>query len=126
MSEEASLIGDSSMHTASEASPGGDFFRHRLTIRFSNGETMVYTVRDALHAEDIPSTVRFVVLTSYECESPDTCTELVLLNLNEIAFIKTEHVTNAELEREEAERLEADQRNNTKTPPRTLTHIGFI
>jgi hypothetical protein len=126
MSEDTSLIGDSSMHNANEASPGGDFFRHRLTIRFSNGETMVYTVRGALHAEDIPSTVRFVVLTSYECESPDSCTELVLLNLNEISFIKTEHVTVEELEREEAKRREEDLRNNTTSPPRTLTHIGFI
>lgn len=126
MNEDTSLIGDSSTHNASETSPTGGFFRHRLTIRFTNGETLVYTVREALHAEDIASTVRFVVVSSFQCESPEQCSEIVLLNLNEIAYIKTEHVTEEELKREALTRSEAEARNITISSSQLISHIGFI
>lgn len=126
MSEDASLIGDSSMHSASENAPEGGFYRHRLTIRFTNGETLLYTVRDALHAEDIPAAVRFVVISSFACESPDTCAEIVLLNLNDISYIKTEHVTEEELAREATTRREAELKSNTISSPQRLSRIGFI
>lgn len=126
MNEDASLIGDSSTHSAKETSPSGGFFRHRLTIRFANGETLIYTVREALHAEDIPMGVRFVVISSFECESPEKCSEIVLLNLNEIAYIKTEHVTEDELTREALSRSEAEAGNGTIDPSDRISHIGFI
>ncbi len=126
MSEEAALIGDSSMHDSNEASPEGGFYRHRLTIRFTNGETLLYTVREALHAEDIPANVRFVVISSYLCEEPEVCAEIVLLNLNDISYIKTEHVTEAELQREATTKREAELRSNTISTPQRLTRIGFI
>lgn len=126
MSDESALIGDSSMHTGSESAPEGGYYRHRLTIRFTNGETLLYTVREALHAEDIPPHVRFVVISSYLCEGPEECTELVLLNLNDISYIKTEHVTEGELEREAETRREAELRNNTISTPARLSRIGFI
>ncbi|MBV9209541.1 MAG: hypothetical protein JOZ52_02865 [Acidobacteria bacterium] len=125
MSEDASLVGDSSMHTGSEAAPDGGFYRHRLTIRFTNGETLLYTVREALHAEDIPESVRFVVIRSYECEPPEQCSEIVLLNLNDISYIKTEHVTEEELTREDTTRREAELRSNTLST-RRLSRIGFM
>jgi hypothetical protein len=126
MSEDAALIGDSSMHTASESAPEGGFYRHRLTIRFTNGETLLYTVRDALHAEDIPASVRFVVISSFECESPETCAEIVLLNLNDISYIKTEHVTQEELTREFTTKREAELKSNTISSSQRLSRIGFI
>jgi hypothetical protein len=126
MSDDTSLIGDSSMHSGSEATPEGGFYRHRLTIRFTNGETLLYTVQDALHAEDISAQVRFVVISSYLCEKPTECTELVLLNLNDVSYIKTEHVTEQELEREATTRREAELRNNTISTPQRLSRIGFI
>jgi hypothetical protein len=125
MSEDASLIGDSSMHSGSEAAPGGGFYRHRLTIRFTNGETLLYTVRDPLHAEDIPANVRFVVISSFECDPPEKCAEIILLNLNDISYIKTEHVTEDELTRETSTRRETELRSNTISPQR-LSRIGFI
>jgi hypothetical protein len=125
MSEDASLVGDSSMHTGSEAAPGGGFYRHRLTIRFTNGETLIYTVREALHAEDIPSNMRFVVISSFHCETPEQCSEIILLNLNDISYIKTEHITEEELTREDSTRRETELRSNTISP-RRLSRIGFI
>jgi hypothetical protein len=125
MSEDASLIGDSSMHSGSEAAPSGGFYRHRLTIRFTNGERLLYTVRDPLHAEDIPANVRFVVISSFECEPPEKCSEIILLNLNDISYIKTEHMTEEELTRETSTRREAELRSNTISPQR-LSRIGFI
>ncbi len=126
MSGENALIGDSSMHSGSEASPGGGFYRHRLTIRFTNGETLIYTVIEPVHAEDLSATVRFVVITSYLCESPEQCTEIVLLNLNDVSYIKCEHVTEEELEREATTRREAELRNNTLGTQQSLSRIGFI
>jgi hypothetical protein len=126
MTDDAALIGDSSMHTGNEAAPSGGFYRHRLTIRFTNGETLRYTVRDPLHAEDIPTNVRFVVISSYECEPSEPSAELVLLNLNDISYIKTEHVTPQELEREVLTHREGERRDNTISTPQRLTRIGFI
>jgi hypothetical protein len=120
----ASLIGDSSTHGSREPAPEGGFYRHRLTIRFTNGETFVYTVREALHAEDIATEHRFVVIHSYKSDSPQECDEIVLLNLNNISYIKTEHVTEAELEREEKTRRETEHIH--AGAPRHLSRIGFI
>ncbi|MGA9993873.1 MAG: hypothetical protein WBP93_00535 [Pyrinomonadaceae bacterium] len=125
MTDETALIGDSSAHTASEPAPEGGFYRHRLTIRFNNGETLVYTVREALHAEDISAQTRFAVISSYKCETPDKCTEILLLNLNSIAFIKTEHITDAELQREETAQPDPELPSQMPAPTH-LSHIGFI
>jgi hypothetical protein len=125
MSDEDALIGDSSTHGSSEPAPEGGFYRHRLTIRFTNGETFVYTVREALHAEDIAAQHRFAVIHSYKYESPEECDEIVLLNLNNISYIKTEHVTEAELEREETTRREAEHKHAGKASHH-LSRIGFI
>ena len=124
--EDESLIGDSSMHTGRERAPEGGFYRHRLTIRFTNGETFIYTVGEPLHAEDISSTVRFAVITSYICETPDQCDDIVLLNLNDISYIRTEHVTEEALKKEELTRSEAERQKSTIGEPRRLARIGFI
>ena len=124
--DEAALIGDSSMHGGSEPAPEGGFYRHRLTIRFTNGETFVYTVREALHAEDIAAEHRFVVIHSYKYDSPQECDEIVLLNLNNISYIKTEHVTEAELQREEMTHNETEHKHEGSGVPHRLSHIGFI
>ena len=126
MSDETALIGDSSMHSASEAAPGGGFYRHRLTIRFANSETLIYTVSEPLHAEDISAAVRFVVIRSYLCESPEQFAEIVLLNLNDVSYIKCEHVTEEELEHEVTTHREAELRNNTLGTAERLSRIGFI
>ena len=120
------LIGDSSMHTRSEPAPEGGFYRHRLTIRFTNGETFIYTVAEPLHAEDLSATVRFAVITSYACETPEKCDEMVLLNLNDVSYIRTEHITNEELEKEELTRREASRQQSTIGTPQRLSRIGFI
>jgi hypothetical protein len=126
MTDESMLIGDSSMHTGKEPSPKGGFYRHRLTIRFTNGETFIYTVAEPLHAEDIASTARFAVITSYLCEKPEDCHEIVLLNLNDISYIRTEHITDDELEKEELTKKEASNQQSTIGTQQRLSRIGFI
>lgn len=126
MTNESSLVGDSSMHTSNEPAPTGGFYRHRLTIRFTNGETFIYTVAEPLHAEDLSATVRFAVITSYACETPDKCDEMVLLNLNDVSYIRTEHITNEELEKEELTKREAARQQSTIGTPQRLSRIGFI
>lgn len=126
MTDENSLIGDSSMHTGSEPAPEGGFYRHRLTIRFTNGETFIYTVSEPLHAEDLPPNIRFAVITSYVCETPEDCDELVLLNLNDVSYIRTEHITNKELEKEELTKRESARQQSTIGTPQRLSRIGFI
>lgn len=121
-----SLVGDSSKHTGSEPAPEGGFYRHRLTIRFTNGETFIYTVSEPLHAEDIPAGVRFAVISSYLCETPDDCDEIVLLNLNDISYIRTEHVTQDVLEKEELTKRETERQKSTIGAPQRLSRIGFI
>ncbi len=126
MTDESSLIGDSSQHTGREPDAAGGFYRHRMTIRFTNGETFIYTVSEPLHAEDIPTSVRFAVISSYACETPEKCDEIVLLNLNDISYIRTEHITNEELEKEELTKREAARQSSTIGTPQRLSRIGFI
>jgi hypothetical protein len=126
MTDETSLVGDSSMHTGREPAPQGGFYRHKLTIRFTNGETFVYIVAEPLHAEDIAATARFAVISSYLCEKPEDCHEIVLLNLNDISYIRTQHVTNEELEKEELTKREAASQQSTIGTPQRLSRIGFI
>lgn len=126
MTDENSLIGDSSMHTSREPAPEGGFYRHRLTIRFTNGETFIYTVSEPLHAEDLSQNIRFAVITSYLCETPESCNEIVLLNLNDVSYIRTEHITNEVLEKEELTKREAASQQSTIGTPQRLSRIGFI
>ncbi len=126
MTDESHLIGDSSTHTRNEPAPEGGFYRHRMTIRFTNGETFIYTVAEPLHAEDIASSARFAVITSYQCETPEDCHEIVLLNLNDISYIRTEHITDAELEKEELTKKETQNQQSTLGAPQRLSRIGFI
>jgi hypothetical protein len=126
MTDDISLIGDSSMHTRSEPAPEGGFYRHKLTIRFTNGETFIYTVAEPLHAEDLSPNVRFAVITSYLCETPDKCDELVLLNLNDVSYIRTEHITSEALEKEELTRRETERQQSTIGASQRLSRIGFI
>lgn len=126
MTDENHLIGDSSTHTRNERAPDGGFYRHRMTIRFTNGETFIYTVAEPLHAEDIASSSRFAVITSYLCEKPEDCHEIVLLNLNDISYIRTEHITEAELEKEELTKKETQSQQSTIGAPQRLSRIGFI
>lgn len=125
MSFDTGLAGDSSSHTAEEKSPEGTPLLHRLSIRFTNGETLRYDVREPLHAEDIPSTIRFAVISSYLCESPDTCAEIILLNLNDVSYIKTEHITFSQLERTEPGRRGEAQKEPFPVGAR-FSRIGFI
>ena len=122
MSEDSSLIGDSSMHTGQEPAPGGGFFLHRMTIRFSSSEIFTYIVREPLHAEDIPASARFAVIHSYMCETEEKCTEIILINLNDISYIRTEHITTEDLMREEE--VKSEHRAVGISQP--LSHIGFI
>ncbi|HEY0319667.1 MAG TPA: hypothetical protein VGC66_01720 [Pyrinomonadaceae bacterium] len=126
MTDESSLVGDSSMHTGNEPAPEGGFYRHRLTIRFTNGETFVYTVAEPLHAEDIAASARFAVISTYLCEKPEDCHEIVLLNLNDVSYIRTEHITNQELEKEELTKKEAAHQQSTIGTTQRLSRIGFI
>lgn len=126
MVDDPSLIGDSSQHSAHEPAPEGGFYRHRLTIRFTSGETFIYIVREPLHAEDIPASARFAVLHSYQCETEDQCTELVLLNLNDVSYIRIEHITDQQLQHEEEMHRETQERHNTIGVKHPLARIGFI
>ena len=108
-----------------EGAGGDDGFHYRLTIRFTNGETMLYTVREPLHAQDISSDVRFVVVSSYLCETPERCDEILLLNLNEVSYVRTKDISLAELAREEELRREG-QSQEPGGVPRRLARIGFI
>jgi hypothetical protein len=127
VNEDSSLMGDSSQHTAQEPAPEGGFYRHRLTIRFTSGETFVYIVREPLHAEDIPASARFAVIHSYQCETEEQCTEIVLLNLNDVSYIRTEHITDEQLRsEEETHRQTQEQQHHAVGLHHPLSHIGFI
>lgn len=65
----------------------------RLYIRFTNGETMQQVMTEALDSRMIAPGTKYAVISSYSCQNPSSCTDVTLVNLRDVTFIKTERVT---------------------------------
>ncbi len=65
----------------------------RLYIRFTNGETMHQVMTDPLDSRMIAPETKYAVISSFSCQNPSVCTDVILVNLRDVTFIKTERVT---------------------------------
>jgi|SRR5215510_8467343 len=65
----------------------------RLTIRFGNGETVQHVMADPLDSKTISPETKFALIGSYSCQNPSVCTEMTVVNLRDVSFIKSERVT---------------------------------
>ena len=65
----------------------------RLTIRFSNGETVQHILNDPIDSRTIAPETRYALVSSFSCQNPSICTDITLVNLRDVSFIRTERVT---------------------------------
>jgi hypothetical protein len=101
----------------------------RLIIRFSNGETVNYTVAEPVDHHKLEVQPRsFAVITSVLIEKPNEVSEVSVVSLRDVSMIRTERVT---LDQLNTERRMAGIRSGTGTGPdekhvKSLAKLSFI
>ena len=65
----------------------------RLIIRFTNGETMQQVMTEPLDSRTITPETKYALISAFSCQNPSLCTDITLVNLRDVTFIKTERVT---------------------------------
>lgn len=100
----------------------------KLIIRFSNGEKFHYITDEQFIAHKITAETRYAVISSFSLQNPAECTDVTFVNLQEVAFIKTEKITLDELS---AGRRTAGLHSQSASVsedklPKTLSQVKFI
>ena len=99
----------------------------RLTVRFTNGETLQHVMSDPLDSRMIGPETKYAVVSSFSCLNPSVCSEITVVNLRDVTFIKTERVT--------LEQLAAEHRIGIRSAgvsgaddrlPKNLAQIKFV
>jgi hypothetical protein len=65
----------------------------RLVVRFTNGETLQQMMTDPLDSKMITPETKYVVISSFSCQTPSICSDITVVNLRDVTWIKTERVT---------------------------------
>lgn len=100
----------------------------KLIVRFSNGEMISHIVTDPIDSRMILPETRYAVVSSFSCQNPSECTDITVINLRDVTFLKTELVT---LDQLAAERRMAGIRSTGPASgddkvPKNLAQIKFI
>lgn len=97
---------------------------YKLLVRFGNGETIHYIVTDPLDARLITAETRYVVVSSFSREKPSECTDVTVINVRDLTFIRTERVTLDQLTGER--RMAGLRASSDDRLPKTLSQLKFI
>jgi hypothetical protein len=100
----------------------------RLIIRFSNGEKFHYITDEQFLAHKIAPETRYAVISSFSLQNPAECIDVTLVNLENVAFIKTEKITLDELtagKRTAGLHAQSAALGEDKLP-KTLSQVKFI
>ena len=65
----------------------------RLIVRFTNGETAQHVMTEPIDSRMIAPETKYAVVSSFSCQNPSVCTEVTVVNLRDVSFIKTERVS---------------------------------
>ena len=101
---------------------------YKLVVRFSNGEMIQHILGDPIEARMITPETRYAVIISFSCQNPSECTDITIVNLRDVTFIKTERVTLDQLstERRMAGIHSASASNADDRLPKTLSQVKFV
>jgi hypothetical protein len=101
---------------------------YKLIVRFSNGETIQHVVSDSIEARMISPETRYAVIISFSCQNPSECTDVTVVNLRDVSFIRTERVTLDQLstERRMAGIHSASVASADDRLPKTLAQVKFV
>jgi hypothetical protein len=100
----------------------------RLIIRFTNGEKFHYITDEQFLAHKITPETRYAVISSFSLQNPAECTDVTLVNLENVAFFKTEKITLDELAAgKRTAGLHAQSASLVEDKlPKTLSQVKFI
>jgi hypothetical protein len=99
----------------------------RLIIRFSNGEQVEHVMTDAVHTRAIAPETKYAIISLSSRQNPSICTEITVINLRDVSYIKSERVTLEQLAAEHrigirsAGLADADDRL-----PKNIAQIQFV
>lgn len=100
----------------------------KLVVRFSNGETTNYLTTQQIDARKIGPDIRYATIASFSCQNPSECTDVTVINMRDVTFIKTEHVTLDQLATER--RMAGIRSKATQTDDeglvKTLSQLSFV
>ena len=99
----------------------------KLFIRFSNGEMVYHVTTHPLDPRSIKPETRYAVIACYSTKNPVECSDVTVVNLRDVTFIKTERVTVDQLtaDRRMAGMRSADSSGDDKHP-KTLAQLSFV
>ena len=99
----------------------------RLAIRFTNGETLQQVMTDPLDSRTITPETKYAVISSFSCLNPSVCSEILVVNLRDVTFIKTERVTLEQLASEHRIGIRsAGVAGSDDRLPKNLAQLKFI
>jgi hypothetical protein len=100
----------------------------KLIVRFSNGEMIQYVLGDPIDARLITTETRYAVISSFSCQNPSECTDITVVNLRDVTFIRTERVTLDQLttERRMAGIHSASTSSADDRLPKTIAQVKFV
>ena len=99
----------------------------KLSVRFGNGEVLRYVVKNLIDERSVNPDTRYVVITSISCQNPNQCTEISVINMRDVSYIRTERVTLEQLANEH--RMVGIRTTGThagENLPDTLAEIKFV
>ena len=101
---------------------------YKLVVRFSNGEMIQHVVSEPIEYRHIASDTRYAVVSCFSLQNPSECTDITLLNLRDVTFIKTERVTLDQVatERRMAGLHATSSSKEDDRMPKTLAQLRFI
>ena len=98
----------------------------KLTVRFGNGETVQHIVTDPIDSRTIAPETKYALVSSFSCQNPSICTDITLLNLRDVTYIKTERVTVEQLASEHRIGIRSAGISGDDRLPKNLAQIKFI
>ena len=94
----------------------------KLLVRFGNGETINYILTDPIDARLMTPETKYVVISSFSREKPGECTDVTVINMRDLTFIRTERVTLDQL----STRMAGMRSSSDDKLPKTLAQLKFI
>lgn len=99
----------------------------RLTVRFTNGETLQQVMTDPVDSRMITPEIKYAVISSFSCQNPSLCTDIIVVNLRDVTFIKTERVTLEQLASEHRIGIRsAGVSGSDDRLPKNLAQLKFV
>ncbi|MEK6323975.1 MAG: hypothetical protein AABN33_20225 [Acidobacteriota bacterium] len=99
----------------------------RLTVRFTNGETLQQVMTDPVDSRMITPEIKYAVISSFSCQNPSLCTDTIVVNLRDVTFIKTERVTLEQLASEHRIGIRsAGVSGSDDRLPKNLAQLKFV